>query len=143
MTKHKQRKKKQREREVKQKLLRKREKKMKQDKEDRKQRETDRRAYVALHGVKKPYRKPREEVAAVEAIAAEALKKDQVKSQLEHNMKILEALNDEYEKEQSVRAEVNEKLESKGGHTIAQKMEVLQQEVVGKIGELEENSKTN
>lgn len=61
------------------------------------------------------------------------------KEKLENNLKILESLEQEYEAEQAVRAEMNEKLESEGYTTMREKMDALHQkalEATGKAGPL-------
>ena len=48
-----------------------------------------------------------------------------IKARLERNLKILEALEQEYQKEQAQRKEVNAKLEGEGAMTLKEKIEYL------------------
>lgn len=52
-------------------------------------------------------------------------KEEEVKAKLEHNLKILEALEEEYDKENEARKELNQKLENEGYKTIKEKMDAL------------------
>ena len=67
-----------------------------------------------------------------------------VSDKLQQNLKILEALESEYEAEQSTRAEMNQNLESEGHNTMREKMDALHKkalEVTGKAALLAEAEK--
>lgn len=51
-------------------------------------------------------------------------------SQLENNLKILQALEEEYDRENAMRANINQTLESEGHLTMAEKMEALHQKAL-------------
>lgn len=57
--------------------------------------------------------------------SANALKDQEAKEQLEKNLKILEALEEEYDREQKNRQQLNEKLESEGHFTLKEKLDAL------------------
>ena len=88
-----------------------------------------------MHGKPKPFRRPKE------IAPEEAEKRARVTSQLERNLKLLEALEKEYEEEQAAREQINEDLESQGHKTMKEKMDALHQkalEITGKAGPLAE-----
>jgi len=58
----------------------------------------------------------------------EDARRDQwIKKRLEHNMKILEALEEEAKREEAARAEFNEKLEDAGAKTMGEKFDTMGQ----------------
>lgn len=59
-------------------------------------------------------------------------KEERVQKQLEHNVKILEALEDEYLKDQDVRKEINEELEAEGHSTFKEKMDAMEEKAIAK-----------
>ena len=52
-------------------------------------------------------------------------KQEEIRLKLEHNLRILEALEEEYDKESEARKELNQKLENEGYKTIKEKMDAL------------------
>jgi hypothetical protein len=77
----------------------------------------------------------------LEAIEEKEQKAVNIREQLEKNLKILEALEQEYDQEQQRRVELNQKLESEGHKSIREKLDALHQkalEVTGKTEEFEE-----
>ena len=53
------------------------------------------------------------------------LKEELIKEQLEKNLKILQALEDQYDLEQKNRTELNQRLESEGHFTLREKLDAL------------------
>ena len=72
----------------------------------------------------------------------EKLRKQQ---QLENNLQLLKALEEEYKKEQTARKELNDRLEAQGAHTLKEKIDVLGKEANKQAEEAEETllEKTN
>ena len=97
----------------------------------------------AIYGKLQPYTKKNS--LAVELTEEEKKKKfDEIQSKIEHNLKILEALEEEYDKEQNQRKEINENLEKEGHKTIKEKMNAIHEkalEMEGKKEEYEEAQK--
>ena len=62
-----------------------------------------------------------------------------IKKRLEHNMEILAALQDEFEKEQETRKNVNDTLEAEGASSIEEKMELVK----SKLKEVQELQQDN
>ena len=118
MNKRKFKKKKAKEREKKVKVARQRDRLRKSAKERRKL-EVAVAAEQKLARPNKPYISPEKHAARVDA------KDDAIKEQLERNLKILEALEEEYLKEQEAREKLNDELESKGLHTLEDKIKYL------------------
>lgn len=87
--------------------------------------------YMA-HGKPQPFIRDEEKAAEREAAKARA-----VAEQLRKNLEILEALEKEYEQEQQVRVEVNQKLESEGYMSIKEKMDALHQKALEMTGKAE------
>jgi hypothetical protein len=56
---------------------------------------------------------------------AAKLKEELIKEQLEKNLKILQALEDQYDLEQKNRTELNQRLESEGHFTLREKLDAL------------------
>ena len=75
-----------------------------------------------------------EEKAAVRA----ELKSKAVLEQLNKNLKILEALEKEYDEEQKNRIEINESLEAQGFSSIKEKMDAIHQQALEMTGKAEE-----
>jgi hypothetical protein len=86
-----------------------------------------------------------------ETIKQDRKKMEEINSKLEHNLKILEALEEEYDKENELRKEINTKLENEGHMTMKDKMDALHKKALELEGvaedmesarkEFEENSK--
>lgn len=69
---------------------------------------------------------------------------EELNSKLEHNLKILEALEEEYDRENEARKDLNKKLENDGFNTIKEKMDALHKralELEGIAGEMEQAKK--
>lgn len=98
------------------------------EEEERKRQEIE----YMTHGKPQPIIVDEEKAAEREAAKARA-----VTDQLKKNLEILEALEQEYEQEQQVRVEVNEKLESEGYMSIKQKMDALHQKALEMTGKAE------
>ena len=141
---HKKNKKKQREKEVHARLLEKRQIRLKEEKEEKKKQEAERRANVAMHGKLKPIRKEDadESEDAVKAIFDRVNKRKEVEEKLKHNVEILKAMQEEYDREQASREELNKKLEEQGNYTLPEKVEAMQKEVAA-IASEKENLKIN
>jgi hypothetical protein len=60
---------------------------------------------------------------------------------LEQNLKVLEALEQEYEAEQSMRRNINETLEGEGHATLKEKMDALHEKALEATGKTEEFKK--
>jgi hypothetical protein len=56
-------------------------------------------------------------------------KKRKTQEQLEHNMKILEALEEEYEKEKAGRQDANDQLEAEGFQTLEERIAEIQRRI--------------
>ena len=113
----KEQKKKKRERMVKQKILQKREELRKTRKEAIELEKAEREAHDVVHGKLLPHiNNPGQREADKAKIVAEKLKR---------NLEILQALEDEYEEEQSKRVQINVQLESEGHITMKEKMDAL------------------
>jgi len=65
----------------------------------------------------------------MEPIMSEEKKKARVQEQLERNMKILEALEAEYEKEKQARKDLNDELEEQGFETVEEKVKEIQRRI--------------
>jgi hypothetical protein len=70
-----------------------------------------------------------------EAVAVN--KDEQIMQKLSHNMEILQALEDEYNKEMEAKKVLNEKLEDEGCVTIKEKFDSLEQKAIKKLSEKE------
>lgn len=77
--------------------------------------------YEKSVGKQKPYRKPKNDEEAAEQEEHDA----DVLARLQQNIQILEALEQEYEKEQAARNELNATLEGEGFDTVKEKMDHL------------------
>lgn len=63
---------------------------------------------------------------------------DTVKAQIEKNLQLLQALEEEYDREQAARKEINENLEAEGHLTIKEKLDALEQKALEKAGKVDE-----
>ena len=118
--KQKEKKKRDREKRVEEKIFKRREALRKERKTFELQRRQEEEAQNLVHGKIKPivndYSKLEEVKSNKEKIALD---------QLEKNLKILEALEEEYDRESKMRENINETLESEGHLTMAEKMDAL------------------
>jgi hypothetical protein len=81
----------------------------------------------------KPFRKGMVEMEGIELSAQ--LSEAEVKDRLEHNMKILQALEEEYEKEISTREALNEEMEAEGLKNFEEKVqEAVKRKFGGEAG---------
>lgn len=85
-----------------------------------------------MHGRSEPFIKDPAKQEQREAARSKA-----ISEKLEQNLKILEALEVEYEAEQAARAEMNEKLESEGHKTMREKMDALHKKALEVTGKAE------
>lgn len=142
--KQKERKKKNREKVAKNRVLRRREALRKQRKKAMQERINEIQAEENAFGKQKPFVK---NDASVLNEAVDELKKqhfEDVNAKLEHNLKILEALEEEYDRENSTRKEINQKLENEGYMTMKEKMDALHKkalELEGVAGDMEKAQK--
>ena len=113
-------KKKVREKEVRAKLLVKRAAAQKQAKEDKE----ERLAEIADRPKLKPIRKGEQMASNFSPLDAE-----EVKKRLEHNLQILKALEEEYDKEQANRQSRNENMEAQGVEDFKSKLEIAKKQL--------------
>ncbi|MEI8270184.1 MAG: hypothetical protein WCG45_02345 [bacterium] len=73
--------------------------------------------------------------------ARQELKAKAIKEKLEKNLKILEALEKEFEEEEKSRKAVNESLEAEGYGSIKEKMDAIHQKALNLTGKAEEYKK--
>jgi NADH pyrophosphatase NudC (nudix superfamily) len=129
----KEKKKKERQKASKAKVLVRREQLRKDRKEAAEEQRKEKEAHAIIHGRQKPFVKTKTtEFDPLTEISS-------IKDMLENNLKILEALEQEYDAEQAARADVNEKLEAEGHMSMREKMDALHQkalEITGKAEEL-------
>jgi len=116
----KEKKKKNREKKVIEKLSKKRDLLRKERKAVEIQRRQEEESQNLVHGKLKPIVNDYQKAEKVKAN-----KEQSALSQLEKNLKILEALENEYDREASMRNEVNKSLESEGHLTMSEKMDAL------------------
>jgi hypothetical protein len=135
-SKQKDKKKKEREKLVKKKMLLQREAAHKERKLVLKEKELEQTAQYIAHGKPQPFIKDPAALARREAIRART-----VSNKLKQNMEVLEALEREYEAEQSARSEMNAKLESEGHKTMREKMDALHQKALNITGKAESLAK--
>lgn len=120
----KERKKKNRERATRQKVLERRTELRLQRKLYKEEEMREKEAHDIVHGKEMPFIKNKQEIS-----------KDKVISdKLANNLKILEALEQEYDEEQDRRTEVNQKLEAEGHKSIREKMDALHQKALAITG---------
>jgi len=128
-------KKKARERRAKAKVLKARAKKRAEAKHEREVAKIDRK----YSEKPQPYLKPETRLRInQEQAEADRQKDEEIKKQLEHNVKILKALEEEYLAEQEARKQANESLEAEGHETLQEKLDVL-----AKRAEKEQKEKEN
>jgi len=75
----------------------------------------------------KPQEIPTEPAVTSQRKIEDARRDQWIKKRLEHNMKILEALEEEAKREEAARAEFNEKLEATGAKTMREKFDTMGQ----------------
>jgi len=130
-----QKKKKNRELDVQKKILKKREDLRKEKKlalfEEMQRREID----ALTHGKQEPI------IDEEKKKARQELKAKAIKEKLEKNLKILEALEKEFEEEEKSRKAVNESLEAEGYGSIKEKMDAIHQKALNLTGKAEEYKK--
>lgn len=129
-------KKKDRERLVKQKILKKRTALRVERKSEREQIQAERDAHDIVHGKMMPIINNPQLLAEKEAQRAR-----EISEKLQKNLEILKALEEEYEQEQSVRDEVNSKLESEGHSTMREKLDALHEKALQLTNKAEELAK--
>lgn len=135
--KQKERKKKAREQIARMRVLSRRVKLRKERKEILEQQQKEEHARQIVHGKSMPFVKMTQEEREVQ----EAARAMVVKTKLEENMQILEALEQEYDAEQASRDHVNAQLEAEGHKSMKEKMDALHEKalkITGKDKELEE-----
>lgn len=142
--KQKERKKKNREKIAKNRVLKRREALRKQRKQAFEERKNEVQAEENAFGRQKPFVK--NDASALNEVIVQERKSsmEDIKSKIEHNLKILEALEEEYDKENEVRKEINQKLENEGFMTMKEKMDALHQkalELEGIAGEMQQAQK--
>lgn len=130
--KQKEKKKKDRERIVKTRILSRREILRKERRVEQEKQNSFEEAQAVIHGKTKPIIKN-----PVVAAQREADRARLVADKLKKNLEILEALEREYDAEQSARAEMNDKLESEGHKTMREKMDALHQKALVMTGKAE------
>jgi hypothetical protein len=142
--KQKERKKKNREKIAKDRVLRRRETLRKQRKQAMEEKLNELQAEENAFGKQKPFVK-NDASALNEVVSVEKEKRaEELNSKLEHNLKILEALEEEYDRESETRKEINQKLENEGHMTMKEKMDALHQkalELEGIAGQMERAQK--
>jgi hypothetical protein len=92
----------------------------------------------AIYGKLKPYVRKDDPLIKELTENEKKEKNNEIQSKIEHNLKILEALEEEYDKEQALRKQMNEKLEKEGHKTIKEKMDALHQKALEIEGKKEE-----
>lgn len=122
--KQKERKKKKREEIARKRVLRRREAFRRQKKQSMQEKISEMEAEEKAFGKMKPFVK--NDASVLNDALKEIRDKDkEIHSRIEHNLKILEALEEEYDKENAARKEINQKLENEGYMTIKDKMDAL------------------
>lgn len=123
--KQKERKKKKREEIARNRVLKRRESLRKQRKQAMEEKQKETLAEENAFGKMKPFVKNDASVLNETITQAKEDRQEEIKAKLEHNLKILEALEEEYDKESEARKELNQKLENEGYKTIKEKMDAL------------------
>lgn len=139
--KQKEKKKKEREKIAKNRVLKRREALRKQKKELAMEQKQEKLAEESAYGKQKPFLK--NDTSVLSEVLKEN-KEEEIRKKIEHNLKILEALEQEYDIENSQRKEINQKLENEGFMTMKEKMDALHRralELEGKSTELEQAQK--
>lgn len=83
-------------------------------------------------------RKTRDRIKPIVNPKTKTARDIEIKSQLEHNIEILKALEEQYLEEQKHKSELNEQLESQGAATLKEKMDMMEQEKNKELG-IDEN----
>ena len=119
-------------------------KKLKERKKKAKERETREKLLVRREALIKKKKRDREIDRDVRANRDKAMpvinpdkEKQRKQKQLEHNLKLLKALEEGYKREQEVRKVMNEKLEAEGAVTLQEKMDLMGKEATAKAKEVE------
>lgn len=138
--KQKETKKKNREKIAKDRVLRRRETLRKQRKQAMEEKVDELKAEENAFGKPKPFIK--NDASALNQVikTSKAACSEEIAAKLEHNLKILEALEEEHDRESDTRKEINRKLENEGHKTIKEKMDALHQkalELEGIAGQME------
>jgi len=123
--KQKERKKKKREEIARSRVLKRRESLRKQRKQAMEEKQKETLAEENAFGKIKPFVKNDASVLNETITQSKEDRQEEIKAKLEHNLKILEALEEEYDKESEARKELNQKLENEGYKTIKEKMDAL------------------
>ena len=124
-----------REKENKRKLAKKRESKRLQDKEKREW--EDKMEKEAGEEKLQPYVHPEK------AKAREEEKDRNIKEQLEHNVEILQALEEEYLKDQASKSDMSSQLEEEGFVTVKEKLDELNRRAVEEVDKITGSSEKN
>jgi len=135
-------KRKQREIAVRKKVLERREEIRKERKEVESERRKEREMYLLEHGHTPPALPGNPELAEQK----KAERDQKIAEKLKKNLEILKDLEAEYEKEQSSRKQINEKLESEGFMSMKEKMDALHEKALKTqrvIDDIEEAAKEN
>jgi len=83
-----------------------------------------------------PYMKPETRRRLNEEQQQQAAERDaQIKEQLEHNLEVLKALEEEYLADQEAKKQANEELEAEGYNTLQEKLDVLAERAEAKMKE--------
>lgn len=123
--KQKERKKKKREEIAKNRVLKRRNSLRKQRKQAFEEKENEMKAEEKAFGKQKPFVKNDTSVLNEAIMEMKKNESEDTKSRIEHNLKILEALEEEYDRENETRKELNQKLENEGHKTMKEKMDAL------------------
>jgi len=150
--KQKERKKKNREEVARNRVLRRRETLRKQRKQAMEEKLNELKAEESAFGKQKPFVK--NDASALNEVISTAREQqkseqtdeeiDELNAKLEHNLRILEALEEEYDRENETRKEINQKLENEGHISMKEKMDALHKkalEIEGKAEQLEQAQK--
>lgn len=138
-------KKKEREKRVKRQLLLQRQAKQKEDKQKR---EWEARMELETnpHGHKpKPFRYSDLEKAtnkSPEEVREERAKSAEVRAKLEHNLKVLQALEAEWKREQVMKGNVNAALEADGAVDLKSKIDLMNEKLLTQVKAAQENGET-
>jgi hypothetical protein len=135
--KQKERKKKNREKIARYRVVKRREALRKEKKEAFEEQMKQKIAEDEVYGKSKPFVKKNSLV--VELTEEEKKQKiNEAQSKIDHNLKILEALEEEYDREQAQKKKINEDLEKEGYKTIKEKMDALHEKALVLEGKKEE-----
>lgn len=93
-----------------------------------------------IYGKLQPYSKLKSNLNPVSDLTEEEKQKkiNDTQAKIEHNLKILEALEQEYDQEQEQKKKINEDLEKEGFLTIKEKMDALHDKALELEGKKEE-----